>query len=74
MVSGLHEETFDTIEANTNDEGSANGYEVCARNRAFSGQIDFSRISQIDLTGIELRDEIPASGSNIVRAMNNERK
>jgi hypothetical protein len=45
MVSVLHEETFDTIEGNTNDEGSANGYEVCARNRAFSSQIDFIRIS-----------------------------
>jgi hypothetical protein len=30
MVSVLHEETFDTIEGNTNDEGSANGYEVRA--------------------------------------------
>jgi CHAP domain/Putative peptidoglycan binding domain len=45
MVSQLHEQTFDTIEGNTNDEGSVNGYEVCARNRAFSSKIDFVRIS-----------------------------
>jgi CHAP domain/Putative peptidoglycan binding domain len=45
MVTELHERTFDTIEGNTNDEGSANGYEVCARNRAFSSEIDFIRIA-----------------------------
>jgi hypothetical protein len=45
MVSAMHATTFDTIEGNTNDEGSVNGYEVCARNRAFSLGIDFIRIS-----------------------------
>jgi hypothetical protein len=45
MVANLQAKTFDTIEGNTNDEGSANGYEVCARNRAFSTGIDFVRIS-----------------------------
>ena len=41
MVSELHQGTFNTIEGNTNDEGCANGYEVCKRNRAFSNEIDF---------------------------------
>jgi peptidoglycan hydrolase-like protein with peptidoglycan-binding domain len=45
IVSRLHQETFDTIEGNTNDEGSVNGYEVCARNRAYSSKIDFIQIS-----------------------------
>ncbi len=41
LVLGLHDETFDTIEGNTNDEGSSNGYEVCGRNRAYGKAIDF---------------------------------
>jgi hypothetical protein len=35
---------FGTIEANTNDEGSSNGYEVCARSRALDGK-DFIKIT-----------------------------
>jgi peptidoglycan hydrolase-like protein with peptidoglycan-binding domain len=31
-------ETFATIEGNTNDDGSSNGYEVCARTRSVSGK------------------------------------
>ena len=30
------EEIFSTIEGNTNDEGSANGYEVCRRTRSMA--------------------------------------
>ena len=33
--------TFDTIEGNTNDDGNANGYEVCRRIRKISGAYDF---------------------------------
>ena len=33
-------DTFKTIEGNTNDDGSAEGYEVCARVRGYTG-IDF---------------------------------
>jgi Predicted Peptidoglycan domain len=34
-------ETFETIEGNTNDDGSANGYEVCRRIRKVSADYDF---------------------------------
>jgi hypothetical protein len=30
--------TFDTIEGNTNDQGSREGYEVCARSRGYPGR------------------------------------
>lgn len=40
IVVGLHADTFETIEGNTNDEGSREGYEVCRRSRAF-GSYDF---------------------------------
>jgi hypothetical protein len=33
-------DTFKSIEGNTNDEGSAEGFEVCARVRAY-GELDF---------------------------------
>jgi hypothetical protein len=33
--------TFDTIEGNTNDDGNANGYEVCRRTRKISEGYDF---------------------------------
>ena len=39
------EDPFSTIEGNTNDEGSANGYEVCERTRSLSEK-DFIRIPQ----------------------------
>jgi hypothetical protein len=45
IVTEIEGDTFSTIEGNTNDEGSANGYEVCARNRTFSTRIDFIKIS-----------------------------
>ena len=35
IVTEVDEETFQTIEGNTNDEGSREGYEVCARTRGF---------------------------------------
>ncbi len=37
-------ETFKTIEGNTNDDGSREGFEVCARTRGFSDKMDFIRI------------------------------
>ena len=44
IVSGIDdEEVFSTVEGNTNDEGSREGYEVCARTRGF-GRIDFLQI------------------------------
>jgi putative peptidoglycan binding protein/CHAP domain-containing protein len=43
IVVGVNGETFQTIEGNTNDEGSRNGYEVCARTRSFGGR-DFVRL------------------------------
>lgn len=39
----LQGDTFSTIEGNTNDEGSRNGYEVCARTRSIKGK-DFIAI------------------------------
>jgi peptidoglycan hydrolase-like protein with peptidoglycan-binding domain len=36
--------TFETIEGNTNDEGSANGYEVCSRTRKLDGGKDFIKL------------------------------
>lgn len=35
IVTRVGEGAFDTIEGNTNDEGSREGYEVCARTRGF---------------------------------------
>lgn len=43
IVTDVDDESFDTIEGNTNDEGSANGYEVASRTRTFVGR-DFVRI------------------------------
>ena len=40
FVIEFDQETFDTIEGNTNDEGSREGYEVCARSRGY-GKKDF---------------------------------
>jgi hypothetical protein len=40
IVVEVDEETFQTIEGNTNDEGSREGYEVCARTRGFKN-MDF---------------------------------
>jgi len=36
IVTAIHLQTFETIEGNTNDDGSREGYEVCARVRAFN--------------------------------------
>lgn len=38
IVTAMHTDHFETIEGNTNDEGSPNGYELCARARGFSGK------------------------------------
>jgi hypothetical protein len=43
VVVGFAAETFDTIEGNTNDEGSFEGYEVCRRVRGYAGK-DFIAI------------------------------
>jgi hypothetical protein len=43
IVSGFESELFTTIEGNTNDEGSRNGYEVCIRHRSYKEK-DFIRI------------------------------
>ena len=40
IVVRAEAETFASIEGNTNDEGSAEGFEVCARTRGYSG-MDF---------------------------------
>ena len=40
FVIEFDQETFDTIEGNTNDEGSREGYEVCVRSRGY-GKKDF---------------------------------
>ena len=43
FVVEARDETFATIEGNTNDEGSREGYEVCARTRGY-GKKDFVRL------------------------------
>jgi hypothetical protein len=40
IVTQLFSEYCETIEGNTNDEGSRNGFEVCARKRGY-GRLDF---------------------------------
>jgi peptidoglycan hydrolase-like protein with peptidoglycan-binding domain len=35
IVSGVGDESFETIEGNTNQMGSSNGFEVCARSRPY---------------------------------------
>jgi len=44
LVAGVEDTTFITIEGNTNDEGSREGYEVCSRARPH-GKYDFIRIA-----------------------------
>lgn len=44
IITRLAEETFSTIEGNTNDLGSENGNEVLARTRSYKGR-DFVRIA-----------------------------
>ncbi len=43
LVADFSEQACSTIEGNTNDEGSREGYEVCARTRGY-GKMDFIRI------------------------------
>ncbi len=43
IVTGIDVETFSSIEGNTNEQGSRNGFEVCARTRGFALK-DFIRI------------------------------
>ena len=38
IVTAAGREAFATIEGNTNDDGAREGYEVCARSRAFAGK------------------------------------
>lgn len=44
FVTDVHEGVFDTIEGNTNDDGSREGFEVCARSRGFAST-DFILLS-----------------------------
>jgi len=44
FATGFADETFDTIEGNTNDEGHREGYEACARVRAYANK-DFIRLT-----------------------------
>ena len=44
LVASSEDTTFITIEGNTNDEGSREGYEVCSRARPH-GKYDFIRIT-----------------------------
>ncbi len=43
IVTEAADGSFKTIEGNTNDEGSREGYEVCARNRGYKKR-DFIQI------------------------------
>ena len=43
FAHGPSAEVFSTIEGNTNDDGSNNGYEVCARTRSLPKK-DFIRL------------------------------
>lgn len=48
MVTAVHSDgSFETIEGNSNDEGSREGYEVCRRTRTVAGVSGF-----IDLSGL----------------------
>jgi hypothetical protein len=38
IVTEVHDDTFETIEGNTNDSGSREGVEVCARTRSYAGK------------------------------------
>lgn len=38
VVTAVHDDTFDTIEGNTNDAGQREGIEVCARTRGYTGK------------------------------------
>ncbi len=51
IVVSSADEVFRTIEGNTNDEGSAEGYEVCARTRGYNG-MDFVLFDSTEPTGI----------------------
>lgn len=44
LVTAFNEVTFETIEGNTNDEGSREGFEVCARSRGYANK-DFITLS-----------------------------
>jgi hypothetical protein len=38
IVTEVHDDTFETIEGNTNDAGHREGIEVCARTRSYAGK------------------------------------
>lgn len=38
IVTNAKDISFDTVEGNTNDDGVANGYEVCKRSRGYTGR------------------------------------
>jgi hypothetical protein len=48
IITGIKGDWFETIEGNTNDEGSREGYEVCRRKRNF-------KVKNIDIYRIEKR-------------------
>lgn len=43
IVEAVHDESLDTIEGNTNDDGSREGYEVCRRKRARGKVVGYLR-------------------------------
>jgi hypothetical protein len=43
IVVSTNDETFRTIEGNTNDDSGREGYEICLRTRGY-GKMDFIRI------------------------------
>lgn len=45
IVDRMHVDHFETWEGNTNDEGSPNGFEYCARRRALSRYVEFIRLA-----------------------------
>jgi hypothetical protein len=54
IVTRVENDWIHTIEGNTNDEGSREGYEVCKRKRNF-------KVNNIDIFKVEIEPEIPLS-------------
>ena len=51
IITGINGDWFETIEGNTNDEGSREGYEVCRRKRNYKTKnIDVVRIENINIS------------------------
>jgi len=41
LATAFNHDAFETIEGNTNNEGSREGYEVCSRSRGYKKRISF---------------------------------